>query len=213
MSHFYRLGQTSNNITGGGGGQVAMGGGSSVSRYSHGCCVVRETRQYQKLLVSKLVKRERLSCGVGAERCGRGTSATRVAVRGDESGGREEQGRTRTPHIDRRQLGLHMLLASLAGNAAYAGGEDEQYGSVSDEEWRRRLTREEYKVLRQAGTELPFSSPLYTVRVLIGWLLYLFFITRLLYTSKLTSSSNNNNNNAGIEERQVLLCWVWVYSV
>jgi hypothetical protein len=168
-----------------GGGQVAIGN-SSVSRYSYGCRVIRETRRYQKVAVSKLFKRERLSCGVGTER-GRGTSSvTRVAVRCDESDGRgeqgrEEQGRTTTPHIDRRQLGLQMLLASLAGNAAYADGDDEQYGSVSDEEWRKRLTREEYKVLRQAGTELPFSSPLYTVRALIGCCIWCLLVCSCTY--------------------------------
>lgn len=32
--------------------------------------------------------------------------------------------------------------------------------SLSDEEWRKRLTRSEYRILRQAGTEPPFTSPL-----------------------------------------------------
>jgi len=31
---------------------------------------------------------------------------------------------------------------------------------LSDEDWRRRLTREQYQVLRRAGTESPRSSPL-----------------------------------------------------
>lgn len=32
--------------------------------------------------------------------------------------------------------------------------------SLSDEEWRERLTREQYRVLREEGTERPYSSPL-----------------------------------------------------
>ncbi len=32
--------------------------------------------------------------------------------------------------------------------------------NLSDEEWRRRLTPEQYSVLRQEATEPPFSSPL-----------------------------------------------------
>jgi peptide-methionine (R)-S-oxide reductase len=34
--------------------------------------------------------------------------------------------------------------------------------SLSDAEWKKRLTSEQYEVLRKEGTEKPFSSPLYT---------------------------------------------------
>lgn len=32
--------------------------------------------------------------------------------------------------------------------------------TLSESEWRRRLTREQFRILRQKGTERPFSSPL-----------------------------------------------------
>ncbi|XUU61499.1 peptide-methionine (R)-S-oxide reductase MsrB [Erythrobacter sp. HA6-11] len=32
--------------------------------------------------------------------------------------------------------------------------------SLSDAEWRKRLTRSEYRILREAGTESPYTSPL-----------------------------------------------------
>ncbi|NVE95277.1 peptide-methionine (R)-S-oxide reductase MsrB [Altererythrobacter lutimaris] len=32
--------------------------------------------------------------------------------------------------------------------------------SLSDAEWRKRLTRSEYRILREAGTEPPYTSPL-----------------------------------------------------
>ena len=35
--------------------------------------------------------------------------------------------------------------------------------SHSDEEWHKLLTPAAYRILRQAGTELPFSSPLESV--------------------------------------------------
>jgi len=130
---------------------------SSVLGHSHGWCVRKNRILYAV-------------CRESGSPRGRG-ARQRVAVKCDKGCGREEEegqqqeGR-RGLHLDRRRMGLQILLASLsaAGNAANA---DTEYEKLSDEEWRKRLTREQYKVLRQAGTELPFSSPLYTVRVLL----------------------------------------------
>ena len=65
--------------------------------------------------------------------------------------------------IDRRGvLGWLGIGASLPVLAA-CGGQAEARGfpvKYSDAEWRRRLTREQYHILRGKGTEVPFSSPL-----------------------------------------------------
>ncbi|MFF7708834.1 peptide-methionine (R)-S-oxide reductase MsrB [Pseudomonas sp. NPDC007930] len=54
-------------------------------------------------------------------------------------------------------------LPRLASSAAQAP-EDDAVGSFevhhSDAEWRQRLSAEQYQVLRQEGTERPYSSPL-----------------------------------------------------
>jgi peptide-methionine (R)-S-oxide reductase len=60
-------------------------------------------------------------------------------------------------------LGAGLLGAGLMGRWALA--EDEKpVGSFpvrySDAEWKRRLTGEQYYILREAGTERPFTSPL-----------------------------------------------------
>jgi peptide-methionine (R)-S-oxide reductase len=67
--------------------------------------------------------------------------------------------------IDRR-----LFLAGAGGVAMIAGLSWLRLGSVSaagpfeiersDEEWRRNLTPDQYHVLRQHGTEKPYSSPL-----------------------------------------------------
>ncbi|HKT86232.1 MAG TPA: peptide-methionine (R)-S-oxide reductase MsrB [Novosphingobium sp.] len=49
------------------------------------------------------------------------------------------------------------ILAACGGGDAQAKGYPVSY---SDAEWRRRLTGEQFRILRQAGTERPFSSPL-----------------------------------------------------
>jgi len=67
-----------------------------------------------------------------------------------------------------------LLFSALATPLAYVGGragaqastqEGAQGGqnfpvSYSDEEWRQRLTSQQYAILRDHGTEYPFSSPL-----------------------------------------------------
>ncbi len=50
------------------------------------------------------------------------------------------------------------VLAACGGNEARA--QQNFRVSYSEAEWRRRLTAQEFRILRQAGTERPFSSPL-----------------------------------------------------
>jgi peptide-methionine (R)-S-oxide reductase len=51
------------------------------------------------------------------------------------------------------------LLTAAAGDAGPKAG---AVGRLvrTDAEWRRRLTREQYEVMRRKGTEAPYSSPL-----------------------------------------------------
>lgn len=51
-----------------------------------------------------------------------------------------------------------IALSLLAGGAAGAGGRFEV--TLSDAEWRKRLTPDQYAVLRRGATERPGSSPL-----------------------------------------------------
>ncbi|WP_246449808.1 peptide-methionine (R)-S-oxide reductase MsrB [Qipengyuania soli] len=69
-----------------------------------------------------------------------------------------------TPSLDRRGLlGWIGASASFIALTACGSGRAEAKGfpvTLSDAEWRKRLTRTEYWVLRDEGTERPFSSPL-----------------------------------------------------
>lgn len=63
--------------------------------------------------------------------------------------------------LSRRQallwLGAIPVLAACGGGGAEARNYPVSY---SEAEWRKRLTPEQFRILRQAGTERPFSSPL-----------------------------------------------------
>ena len=68
-----------------------------------------------------------------------------------------------SPETDRRRLlgwlGASVALPLIAG----CGGPAEAKSwpvSYSDAEWKRRLTAEQYAILRKKGTEVPFTSPL-----------------------------------------------------
>jgi len=52
------------------------------------------------------------------------------------------------------------LLASCGGGVVEARKERSFRVNKSEAQWRRELTREEFRILRQAGTERAYSSPL-----------------------------------------------------
>lgn len=63
----------------------------------------------------------------------------------------------------RRTLLASAAAAILAGAAAFAGPGRKEGGlplELSKDEWKKRLTPEQYKVLREHGTERAWTSPL-----------------------------------------------------
>lgn len=64
---------------------------------------------------------------------------------------------TRRQLLNRGLSGLALLASMRAVSGAQAAP---NLVSRTDAEWRKRLTAEQYRVLRQEGTETPFTSPL-----------------------------------------------------
>ena len=62
--------------------------------------------------------------------------------------------------MTRRQLLSALAAIGFARTAAAAEGARPDAIRISDGEWRKRLTPDQYDVLRREGTEPPFSSPL-----------------------------------------------------
>jgi len=73
------------------------------------------------------------------------------------------------PFLTQPPLGRRQILLGLSATAALpvltsCGATPAQAKNFpikrSEAEWRKKLTRSEFRILRQAGTERPFSSPL-----------------------------------------------------
>ncbi|MEM7642796.1 MAG: peptide-methionine (R)-S-oxide reductase [Pseudomonadota bacterium] len=57
-----------------------------------------------------------------------------------------------------------LSTAALGTQVRAGGGEEEEFTFTvtrTDEEWRERLTEEEYAILREGGTEVPYTDPLW----------------------------------------------------
>jgi len=63
---------------------------------------------------------------------------------------------------DRRAFLLATAAAALAPGLAFAADKyaNSPWRKISDAEWKKRLSPEAYEILRNNGTERPFSSPL-----------------------------------------------------
>ena len=66
--------------------------------------------------------------------------------------------------MDRRALltaGVALAMLTVTRRFGEAGTmTDSDYQALSDADWRKRLTKDQYYILREAGTEPAFSSPL-----------------------------------------------------
>ena len=60
----------------------------------------------------------------------------------------------------RRKLVSALALAWLPWGTLLRGAHAADAPEIADEEWKKRLTPEQYAVLRKGQTEIPFSSPL-----------------------------------------------------
>lgn len=57
-------------------------------------------------------------------------------------------------------IGASATLAALAACGSSAAEAKNFPIRLSEAEWRKKLTKEEFRILREAGTERPYSSPL-----------------------------------------------------
>ncbi|WP_279482753.1 peptide-methionine (R)-S-oxide reductase MsrB [Aureimonas sp. SK2] len=65
--------------------------------------------------------------------------------------------------MQRRQFLFGLAASGLALSAGIARAESFPF-TLSDEDWRKRLSSDQYAVLRQEATERPYSSPLNAVK-------------------------------------------------